>query len=226
MNILERFTGENARSYAIRVLRSNIISLQLLPGSIVSENEISSLLHLSRTPIREALIELSRAGLVEILPQRGSYVTRIDFDLAEESRLLRCVVEVAIFRQAAQQELSEQFFLEMRDNTEQLRLAYAVSDTERAITLDNRFHEMVYGAVGRLWTFGIIKEQMVHFDRLRFLNVRVDVPEHTIKDHEELQYALEQHDPDLCEYLLNRHLTRHQLVKETLLERYPDYFVQ
>lgn len=226
MNILERFPGENARSYAIRVLRSNIISLQLPPGSIVSENEISSALSLSRTPIREALIELSRSGLVEILPQRGSYVTKIDFDLAEESRFLRCVVEIAVFRQAAQQELPEQFFNEMKDNTAQLKLAYDSGNTERAIGLDNQFHEMVYGAVGKLWTFGIIKEQMVHFDRLRSLNVRVDVPEHTIKDHEELQYALEKHDPDLCEYLLNRHLTRHQLVKETLLKRYPDYFVK
>ena len=77
MNILDRIPGENARSYAVRVLRSNIISLQLPPGSIVSENEISTALNLSRTPIREALIELSRSKLVEILPQKGSYVTRI-----------------------------------------------------------------------------------------------------------------------------------------------------
>ena len=226
MKILERFPGENARSYAIRVLRSNIISLQLPPGSIVSENEISSALNLSRTPIREALIELSRNQLVEILPQRGSYVTKINFDLAEESRFLRCVVETAVFRQAAQMNLEESFFREMKDNTEQLKLAYSAGDGERALNLDNSFHKMVYSAAGKLWTFGIVQEQMVHFDRLRSLNIRVDEPAHTIKDHEELQYALEKHDPDLCEYLLNRHLTRHQLVKAALLERYPDYFVK
>ena len=80
---------------------------QLPPGSIVSENEISAALNLSRTPIREALIELSRSKLVEILPQKGSYVTRIDLDLAEESRFLRCVVETAVFRQAAEQQILE-----------------------------------------------------------------------------------------------------------------------
>ena len=56
MTILERYPGENARSYAVRVLRSNILSLELPPGNIVSENEISAALNLSRTPIREALI--------------------------------------------------------------------------------------------------------------------------------------------------------------------------
>ena len=226
MNILDRIPGENARIYAVRVLRSNIISLQLPPGSIVSENEISTALNLSRTPIREALIELSRSKLVEILPQKGSYVTRIDLDLAEESRFLRCVVETAVFRQAAELELPERFFLEMKDNIAQLKLAYEIGDGDRAINLDNEFHKMVYAAAGKLWTFGVVREQMVHFDRLRSLNIRVDEPEHTIKDHEELQYALEKHDPDLCDFLLNRHLTRHQLVKAALLERYPDYFVE
>ena len=114
----------------------------------------------------------------------------------------------------------------MKDNSAQLKLAYAIGDGDRAINLDNEFHKMVYAAAGKLWTFGVVREQMVHFDRLRSLNIRVDEPEHTIKDHEELQYALERHDPDLCDFLLNRHLTRHQLVKAALLERYPDYFVK
>lgn len=226
MNILERYSGENARSYAVRVLRSNILSLELPPGNIVSENEVAAALNLSRTPIREALIELSRNRLVEVLPQKGSYVTKIDYDLVEESRFLRCVVETAVFRQAAQLNLPDTFFREMEDNIAQLKLAYASGNGSRALDLDNEFHEMVYKAAGKTWTFGIVKEQMVHYDRLRSLNIRVDEPANTIKDHEELQYALEKHDPDLCDFLLNRHLNRYQLVKHALLEKYPDYFVQ
>ena len=225
MTILERYPGENARSYAVRVLRSNILSLELPPGNIVSENEISAALKLSRTPIREALIELSRTRLVEVLPQKGSFVTKIDYDLVEESRFLRCVVETAVFRQAAQAVLPAECIKAMRDNLEQLKLAYASENRERALDLDNEFHELVYKAAGKTWTFGIIKEQMVHYD-LRSLNIRVDEPENTIKDHEELIYALEKHDPELCDFLLNRHLNRYRLVKDALLEKYPDYFVQ
>ncbi len=224
MKILERMPGENARGYAVRVLRSNILTLELPPGHIVSENELSSALQLSRTPVREALIELSRCQLVEVRPQKGSYVSKIDYDLVEESRFLRCVVESEVFRLAAQRSLPADFFREMQANTEKLKEAYALSDNEEALRLDNAFHEMVYRAAGKSWTFGIIKEQMIHFDRLRSLNIQVDDPENTIRDHEELQYALEKQDQELCAFLLNRHLNRYQLIKAALLERFPDYF--
>ena len=97
MTILEKERSENARSYAVRVLLYNIVHLELTPGSSVSENELSSALSLSRTPVREALIELNRIGLVEIIPQKGSYVSKIDYDIVEESRFLRLVMENAVF---------------------------------------------------------------------------------------------------------------------------------
>ena len=48
----------------VRVLLYNIIHLELQPGTAVSENELSTTLSLSRTPVREALIELNRIGPV------------------------------------------------------------------------------------------------------------------------------------------------------------------
>ena len=80
MELLDRQPSENARSYALRVLLHNIITLELAPGSAVSENELSQILKLSRTPVREALIELSKMGLVDIQPQRGSYIAKIDYE--------------------------------------------------------------------------------------------------------------------------------------------------
>ncbi len=225
MKISERLPGENARSYAVRILRSNILTLALPPGSIVSENEVSAALQLSRTPVREALIELSRCQLVEVRPQKGSYVSRIDYDLVEESRFLRSVVESEVFRLAAQKPLPDEFFREMQENTEELKRAYAHGDNEGILRLDNAFHEMAYRAAGKSRTFGIIQEQMIHFDRLRSLNIQVDDPENTIRDHEELRYALQKQDPELCAFLLNRHLNRYQLIKAALLERFPEYFV-
>ena len=98
MKLLEKLPGENARTYAVRVLMDNIIRLELAPGSSVSENELSVRMNLSRTPVREALIELSKLELVEILPKRGSYITRIDYDLIEESRFMRLTLEAAVLK--------------------------------------------------------------------------------------------------------------------------------
>ena len=100
MVILKKLLSENARSYAVRVLLFNIINLELIPGSSVSENELSAELSVSRTPVREALIELSRMNLVEIQPQRGSYISKIDYNSVEESRFVRVVVENAVVKRA------------------------------------------------------------------------------------------------------------------------------
>ena len=51
---------------------------------------------LSRTPVREALMELSKVRLVDVYPQRGSAVALIDYDLVEEARFMRDVLEGAV----------------------------------------------------------------------------------------------------------------------------------
>ena len=53
-------------------------------------------MELSRTPVREALLELAKSKLVVIYPQRGSFVSKIDYNLVEESRFVRLVLEKAI----------------------------------------------------------------------------------------------------------------------------------
>ena len=89
MRVLERLARETGREYALRVLKENIVGLDLLPGSMLSENEIASCLNLSRTPVREAFIELSKVKIVEIYPQKGSVVSLIDYNMVEEARFMR-----------------------------------------------------------------------------------------------------------------------------------------
>jgi DNA-binding GntR family transcriptional regulator len=74
MEVVGRYQGESAREYALRILRSNIISMKLKPGSIVSENEIALNMGLSRTPVREALIELSKGQYFLFYQLHGLYI--------------------------------------------------------------------------------------------------------------------------------------------------------
>ena len=75
-------TGKHSRSEIYHILKDDIQYLRLMPGSIIRENELAEQLGCSRTPIREALIRLSSEYLVDIYPQRGTYVSNIDFPLA------------------------------------------------------------------------------------------------------------------------------------------------
>ena len=84
----DRLIGESAKAYALRELTENIIRMELKPGTLISENELSRILGVSRTPIREAIQELVKAQLIEVFPQRGSYVAAISFDAVEEAAFL------------------------------------------------------------------------------------------------------------------------------------------
>lgn len=224
MKILSRNVSENARTYAVRVLLYNIIHLELLPGSAVSENELSEALSLSRTPIREALIELSRINLVEILPQRGSYITKIDYELVEESRFMRLALENAVLNIVCQN-IPESYTEALSQNLQAQRNAQNQKDYDTFLNLDNEFHKLIFEAANKTWSYQIVKEQMVHFDRLRTLSTKFDIGRYTLQDHEDIFYAITRQDSELAQMLMTRHLTRHRTEKEKLLERYPDYFV-
>ena len=153
MELLDRQPSENARSYALRVLLHNIITLELAPGSAVSENELSQILKLSRTPVREALIELSKMGLVEIQPQRGSYIAKIDYELVEESRFMRLVLENAVLAlvcEGISPEHEEMLRANMEEETRHLEAGDYTRlfelDTVRGQGPDLRYHPLPNGA--------------------------------------------------------------------------------
>ena len=142
MELLDRQPSENARSYALRVLLHNIITLELAPGSAVSENELSQILKLSRTPVREALIELSKMGLVDIQPQRGSYIAKIDYELVEESRFMRLVLENAVLALVCEG-ISPEHEEMLRANMEEETRHLEAGDYTRLFELDTDFHRLL-----------------------------------------------------------------------------------
>jgi DNA-binding GntR family transcriptional regulator len=77
---------------AYRELEELIVTLELPPGSFVSEQALSQRLGIGRTPIREALHRLTREGLIVVLPRRGILVA--DINVAEQLELLRVRREI------------------------------------------------------------------------------------------------------------------------------------
>ena len=85
-----------------RVLRKSIIEGGLPPGQALSETEISKQFSISRQPVREAFIKLGEERLIEILPQRGTYVRKISVKEVLDARHLREIIEVSIVREVAE----------------------------------------------------------------------------------------------------------------------------
>jgi DNA-binding GntR family transcriptional regulator len=225
MKLLEKIPGENARTYAVRVLMDNIIRLELKPGSAVSENELSVQMELSRTPVREALIELNKLGLVDIFPKRGSYITKIDYDLIEEARFMRLTLEVAVMRLLCENGITDEYIRKMSDNLSLYKEILQEEDYASLLELDNEFHRLIFEAANKMRTYEVVHKQMVHFDRLRALSLQTSLGRTTLNDHENILYALKKKDAELAELVMTQHLTRHRMEREELVKLYPDYFV-
>src|SRR5215211_357673 len=84
-----------------RTLRQAIVSMKISPGEMLSEQDLAQRFGVSRSPVREALIKLSEAGLVRVLPQRGTQVVKISRAAVEDARFIREAVECAVARDAA-----------------------------------------------------------------------------------------------------------------------------
>ena len=89
------------------ILHHLIVHCVLPPGSPIREKDLSEQLDVSRTPIREALLQLDKEGLVEIYPQSGTRISKISMEEVRESHFIREAMESATVRFAAQQGDSE-----------------------------------------------------------------------------------------------------------------------
>jgi DNA-binding GntR family transcriptional regulator len=224
MHITTRLPKETAREYSLRVLKENIISLALEPGSMVSENEMAAKLGISRTPVREALIELSRVGIVEILPQKGSRIMLIDYALVEESRFLRLVLEREVVRHLSQMEPAPDLsYLE-----ENLRLqAFYVEhpNPEKLLELDNLFHALLFQLANKVQIYGWMMEGLtVHFDRVRSMSLNTIKDIKIVSDHQAIANAIASKNPDEAGSLMEKHLSRYKIDEMAIREKYPSYF--
>lgn len=220
---LKRHKREYTREYVIRVLRHNIINLNLKPGQLVSENEIAEVLGVSRTPVREAFIELSRASMVEIYPQKGTCISPIDMDVVEESRFMRCALEKAIVKLCCDV-LSHTDIATLEENLRLQESCVGCKDYKYLLSLDDSFHEYLFKACGKEMTYSLIKSVMSQFDRVRILNfVEMDM-EITVNEHKQILQAIKNKDKEMSENLMEKHLTRVIFDMSYLKEKHPEYF--
>lgn len=110
----------STRDHVYETLKESIIKLDLKPGQSVSEKEISELLSVSRTPVREAFVKLAQEELLEVYPQRGTFISLIDLEHVEEVRFIRELLERASAKLAAERPENVDF-VSLRENLQRQR---------------------------------------------------------------------------------------------------------
>lgn len=194
---------ESLAQQAYVVIRRAIRDGKILRGQIFSESTLASLLGVSRTPVREALLNLFRDGVVEIVPKRGYRLASLDDDAILEVRLLRVALEQIVVGRLCE--------LVTAEGIQELRQILQGERQSQAdiFTLDEAFHSRMAELAG-LWQ---IRRELLSVRGKMYLiasGARVEAirNEKVVSEHEALVAALERHDCKAARRLVTEHVER------------------
>lgn len=215
----------NVRQRLYEVLRQSIIRMILAPGQTLSENEIASKFSVSRQPVREAFIRLSEAGLVEIRPQRGTYVVQISHDAVLEARFVRESIEVAVACSAAERGLEAAVIQDLQDLVERQRRCISPLDHDRFFELDEDFHRTLSLGAGHDGAWQVTQEVKAQLDRVRYLSLPETTPiPKLIEQHAAILDCVVKRDVEATAQVMKVHMQEILRSLPDLIERFPDMF--
>jgi GntR family transcriptional regulator, rspAB operon transcriptional repressor len=218
--------NQSTRDYTYNALKEQILSLELKPGTKISEKEIAEKSQVSRTPVREAFLKLSQEELINIYPQSGTVVSLIDLDHVEEARFVRENIERAIIKLACV-ELSEDFLFRIESNIAMQDISGKRENYSRMYQLDDEFHKLLFYGCNKSRTWNMLQQMNSHFNRLRILRLSSMLDwDIIISQHKEIFEFIKGKESDKAEKAMIEHLHLAVIEKEILIEHYPDYFHQ
>ena len=214
---------ESNRDYALRIIKDNIINLTLKPGMMISEQDIATDLHLSRTPVHEAMQELSTTKIIQVLPQRGNIISKIDMNLVDEAIFMRLTIESALTKMAC--EIASDKDIQDLEETVALQEFYLQkNDMEKLMAHDNAFHKMMYKITNKMECYYLVKMMNIHLDRVRELHLLTSDPTRVVNEHKEILQHFKDHNPNGVRELVASHLNQVHLDEGKIRQKYPEYF--
>lgn len=170
MILYDKKEKETGKEYAYRVLKDNIMCLELKPGDSVNESDLAELLNVSRTPIREVLIKLKGEHLIEVKPQAGTYVSRIDWKVIKEAVFVRSTLEKEVLKKACQKGFPEDKLLDMEKCLFAQKLIETKNDNALEFyILDKEFHKLLFVGMNMSNVWDCISTISTHYNRMRIL---------------------------------------------------------
>lgn len=187
-------------------IKGAILSLDFLPGSSIRKTDVCDRLNVSRSPVAEALTKLSSEGLVDIVPQSGTRVSRISMAAIREDSFFREALEVAATRHAALHRTPD-VVARLKRNLEMQKLLIVDVDKEDFIRTDDAMHEIIMSTTGMARLPSMVDAVSAQIDRARLMMV----PEpgrlaDTVDEHRNIIDAIERQDVHSAEDAIRDHV--------------------
>ncbi|MEY8354235.1 GntR family transcriptional regulator [Lachnospiraceae bacterium 54-53] len=222
-----RRPAEDARQYAYRILRHFILNLHLPPGRKMNEVELANALSISRTPVHDTLYKLSRKNLVDIIPQKGAFVSRIDSGRIEQTLWIHTQLGTAMLQNIFIRNVKAPQFDILYHNLQQQEDYLEQGDLSQSVRLITDYYRLLYELAGKMdHIWDSVQKAGMDLQRLLYLSAsNASVARDFLVDLTALTDALAGRDTDRACTIYHHHLSRIHLLIPPLKECYPDYFM-
>ncbi len=205
-------------------LRAEIMSLEITPGTKLSEAEVAAKFGVSRQPVREALNLLSSEDLVIIQPQKATRVRQISLESIAKARYVRRAIEIEVIKNACEA-WSDVYRPALERCLDAQDRAAAESDEKGFHDLDAEFHELLAEVAQAPFASKLIKKNKAYVDRICVLSLKQsDEIATLVSDHYTIFECLTRRDAQGAEAALRLHLGRIEKTIESVRLSNSAYF--
>lgn len=220
---LDSFSGSLANRVYLS-LKAAILSLSVQPGQILRKGEICAQLSISRSPVSEAVTRLAAEGLVDVVPQAGTFVSRFSMEEIREGAFLREALELQAIELVAETITDDQL-TELRRNLRVQEALVADGDISGFYKLDAEMHELILSFTGFKRLAQIAETSWLQVNRARQMILpNDDRIRETLAEHKRILAALEARDPKAAREAVRAHLRQLIAYLEPLEDAHPELF--
>ena len=206
MILYDKLDKETGKDYVYRVLKDNIMCLELKPGELLSESDLAKKLNVSRTPIREVLIKLKAEKLIEVKPQAGTYVSLIDWNLIEEAIFIRYNLEKEALKEACEN-FSDDILMEMEKCLFAQKLIAQKGDNLLEFhNLDKEYHRLLFVGINKSNVWESICNISTHYNRMRLLAEMKLNKEFLVDQHITYLDIIKNKDSNIIDEVVSHHI--------------------
>ena len=187
-------------------LRVEILAEQIIPGTKLTEQAISKEYGISRTPVREALRSLEKEGLIEVIPNRGAFVSGLSAAAIADIYTLRIQNEMQAIRWAIERRTPEQLE-SIEEILDFMRFYTERGDTNRMRVVNAEFHSRISSASGSRFLIDSLSriQEYIKFS-VHVLPYRKSDLEIIQKEHKAIYAAFKKNDPEAGAQAMKRHI--------------------
>ncbi|MDD4570568.1 MAG: GntR family transcriptional regulator [Tepidanaerobacteraceae bacterium] len=188
------------------ILRERILKGEYGIGERIKENQVAKELKVSRTPIREAFKQLEKEGLMETIPNRGSFAFGFTKQDIQDIYAVRAAVEVLAMEWAVSR-ISDKEIKALQETFDLMEFYTRKKGNKKMVELNRAFHEIIYNATGSRFLSQILKSYQDYVDQTRKVTVYYDKNlDLILKEHKEILEALKERNQEKALEKISVHL--------------------